>query len=98
MAYQEAMATNVPILALQPGWWCDPQRLAYRVSDVPATTVPFFSTECGATFVDFAEFDQLIEDFVARLDSFTPREYVRRELSLAGSARAYLAYYDQLRP
>jgi len=97
MAYQEAMATNVPVLAWQPGWWCDPQRLNYVQSDVPTTTVPYFSPECGETFEDFPEFDRIIDGMLARLGSYQPREFVRRELSLAASARAYLKYYDALR-
>lgn len=97
MAYQEAMAMNVPIFAWDPGRWADPARLAFELSDVPTTSVPYFSDECGATFSDLTEFDAELDRFVSALDDFDPRGYVQRELSMAGSATAYLQAYDPLR-
>jgi glycosyltransferase involved in cell wall biosynthesis len=97
MAYQEAMAMNVPILAWQPGWWRDPARHSFQQSEVPAQSVPYFSSQCGDIFQDFTELDAKLEGFLDHVDTFTPREYVRQHLSLAGSAAAYLRYYDQLR-
>ena len=97
MAYQEAMAMNVPVFAWQPGTWRDPARLSFKLSDIPAQSVPYFSERCGETFRDLAEFDLKAQSFFDRIDTFTPREYVKDHLSLAGSAELYLSHYNALR-
>jgi hypothetical protein len=36
LAYQEALASNVPILAWDTGFWLDPRRPLYDPNPVPA--------------------------------------------------------------
>ena len=95
MAYQEAMAAGVPVLAWDNGFWLDPHRTEFTQSCVPASSVPYFAPECGERFRDMEAFPEALERFLARLPGYTPRAYVARELSLAGSARQYLEYYAQ---
>ncbi|MBI2761107.1 MAG: glycosyltransferase [Chloroflexi bacterium] len=93
LAYQEAMATNVAILAWDNGFWLDPRRPALDPDPVPACSVPYFSNECGERFRAFSDFPAALDRFLDGLPSYEPRRYVERELSLAGSARLYLQYY-----
>lgn len=93
MAYQEAMASGLPILAWDPGTWLDPRRGQYTSEPVPATSVPYFSPECGERFHGPDDRDEALARFLDRLDSYTPREFVRRQLSLEKSAEMYLGYY-----
>ncbi len=95
MAYQEAMAADVPVLAWDNGFWLDPNRTRYTKNAVPASSVPYFAPECGERFRDIAAFPDALERFLTRLPGYTPRAYVARELSLEGSARQYLEYYAQ---
>jgi hypothetical protein len=93
LAYQEALASGVPVLAWDNGYWLDPHRADFEPEPVPASSVPYFSPECGDRFRDFGEFDAAFERFWPHLDRYDPRAYVARELSLARSADLYMSYY-----
>jgi hypothetical protein len=93
MAYQEALASNVPVLAWDNGFWLDPRRAQYEAQPVPASSVPYFSDECGVRFAGAAELETALDSFTRGLSEFQPRRFVERELSLRESARRYLAIY-----
>jgi len=95
LAYQECMASNVPILAWDNGYWLDPNRTQYTNDAVPASSVPYFSAECGERFAGMDDFDEAFDRFLGGLDGYTPRAYVERELSFAGSARLYIDAYEE---
>lgn len=96
LAYQEALASNVPILAWDNGFWLDPRRPGFDPNPVPATSVPYFSPECGERFRDFSGFIDALDTFVAKLPTYEPRCYVQQNLSLEGSARLYMKHYSSL--
>lgn len=92
IAYQEAMAADVPILAWDPGEWLDPQRFAWGTPHVPATSVPYFDPRCGERFVNFTAFPETLGTFLENLraDRYAPRDYVLENLTLERSAQRYL--------
>jgi glycosyltransferase involved in cell wall biosynthesis len=96
LAYQEAMAANVPILAWDNGYWRDPIARQFGEQKVPASSVPFFAADCGERFADFDSFEPALDRFIARLPSLKPRQYVRQHLSLRQSADSYAKYYFSL--
>lgn len=93
MAYQEALASNVPIIAWDHGWWTDPVWPAYAENPIPATSVPLFSPDCGEKFKMISEFPKVFEKFWARLDDYKPREFIQRKVSFKKSAEMYCEYY-----
>ena len=95
MAYQEAMASNVPILAWDPGTWVDPSARKYDPNPIAACSVPFFDESCGEKFRGFADFESALDRFWARRTSLSPRSYVARELTLSGSANTYLRLLER---
>lgn len=95
MAYQEAMASNVPILAWDPGTWVDPSASKYDSKPIAACSVPFFDDSCGDRFRDFSDFEATLDRFWARRASLAPRAYVARELTLEASANAYLTLLER---
>lgn len=94
LAYQEAMACDVPVLAWDPGWWLDPVRLKYGRPQVTATSVPYFDARCGATFREAAEFPAAFDAFdeAARAGRFRPREYVQENVSIERSTERMLGF------
>jgi hypothetical protein len=96
LAYQEALACNVPVLAWDNGYWLDPLWQKLRLNQVPASSVPYFSDQCGECFRNIAEFSSALDRFLERLSSFQPREYVVAHLSMAESARIYANAYFSL--
>lgn len=93
IAYQEAMACNLPILAWDNGYWLDPLWRRFSRLPIPASSVPFFSPDCGERFAGIDEFEASLERFWAHLSDYRPRRYVQRALSPERSARTYLDAY-----
>lgn len=96
MAYQEALASNVPVLAWDQGEWLDPDRSDYSPIPVAASSVPYFNDgESGERFVNIEDFPEQLDLFWSHLDSYEPRQFVQRELSFKGSAEIYAkAYFE----
>ena len=94
LAYQEAMACDVPVIAWDPGWWLDPVRLKHGRPEVPATSVPYFDARCGATFRTAEEFPAAFAAFddAARAGRFKPREYVLENVSIERSTARMLDF------
>ncbi len=96
LAYQEAMSTNVPILAWDPGFWHDPVRFKYGAEHVATSSVPFFKDGVtGERFRDAVGMRPALDRFLAGRAGYTPRAFVREELSLQRSAETYLALYRE---
>jgi glycosyltransferase involved in cell wall biosynthesis len=93
LAYQEALASNVPVLAWDNGYWLDPLWKQVSNAMIPASSVPFFSAECGDRFADLAKFEQALDRFRKRMSSYQPRKYVLGNLSWQQSASIYSRAY-----
>ena len=96
LAYQEALASNVPVLAWDNGYWLDP--LWKEVSNVmiPASSVPFFSADCGDRFADLTQLEQTLDRFLNHMSCYQPRRYVLCNLSWQQSASIYSCAYFSL--
>ena len=92
LAYQEAMAVNVPVLAWDEGRIIDPTLAPYGRADLGVSSVPYFDPGCGDTFTE-RDFEAKFDDFWSRLASFSPRRYVVDELSPGACADRYLDIY-----
>ena len=92
LAYQEAMAADVPVFAWDEGEFVDPMLRAAAPPGLAVSAVPYFDSRCGRRFqIDGleAQFDA----FWSCRDYYRPRDYVRDTLSLERSAEAYLELY-----
>jgi hypothetical protein len=96
IAYQQAMASNLPVLAWDRGYWADPQWREHFDAPPWASSVPFFSEACGERFMGAEDFGQRLDAFLARRGSYRPRDYVADSLSLARSAELYARAYFAL--
>ena len=96
IAYQEALASNVPIIAWDHGWWTDPVWPIFSDNPIPATSVPQFSEGCGVKFKMIQDFPNVFQDFWKRLDSFNPRRFAETDLSFKKSAETYARCYFSL--
>ncbi|MBF0137272.1 MAG: hypothetical protein H7833_12975 [Magnetococcus sp. DMHC-1] len=97
IAYQEALASGVPVLAWDAGQYLDPNRFAWGTADVPVSSVPFFDARCGLKFPDFSTFPDLLDLFVSHLQGgrFAPRDYILENLTLEQSARNFIRHLDE---
>lgn len=90
-AYNEAMSMNVPLLAWDSGKWWDPQRFKYGLTDVAATSVPYWDKRCGEKFSGQDNFKIALKLFSERLaeNDLNPRAYVLQHLRLEQGAKRY---------
>lgn len=84
IAYQECLASGVPILAWDQGRCLDPCRFEWGQPDIPTSSVPFFDERCGARFDRPEAFPQALDEFLERLQAgvYLPREFVLDNLTL----------------
>jgi hypothetical protein len=98
-ALEEAMACNVPLLVVDATSMydeCDDGVHAtyesYRPKPLLATSVPYWSDECGIRITDLSEFDEALAKMRATYTTFSPRAYVERELSPRACMERMLAF------
>lgn len=82
IAYQECLASGVPVLAWDQGWCLDPNRFAWGDPGIPATSVPYFDERCGLRFRNIDEFAERLSEFLDCRDAFAPRDYILENLAL----------------
>lgn len=98
LAYQQALASGVPILAWdRGGFWQDPSYFPDRVRFEPVTSVPYWDQRCGDKFSCAADFGQALDRFWdgARAGAFRPRDYILENLTLEKCARHYLELLEE---
>jgi glycosyltransferase involved in cell wall biosynthesis len=93
IAYQQALACGVPILAWdRGGFWQDPEFYPHKVKFEPVTSVPYWDERCGIRFGDISQFSARLDDFwrKAQAGTFRPRDYILENLTLEKCAKDYL--------
>lgn len=90
IAIEEMMAANKPIFVWDQLIW-DHLGQDYSVS---ATSIPYWSEECGERIETFDSFDETFKMFLEKLDSYSPRQYVNRELSPQKSIDILLSLFE----
>jgi len=95
IAYQEALASNIPVLAWNEGKLVDPTLLAFVGPEFAASAVPYFDARCGKTFTIDA-FEQTCDAFLEKLSTFQPRQFIQENLSLEIAGKRYLEQYKKV--
>jgi glycosyltransferase involved in cell wall biosynthesis len=95
IAYQECLASGVPVLAWDQGWWLDPNRFAWGDPQVPATSVPYFDARCGLRFRGIEDFTERLTEFLDRCAALSPRDYILDNLTMEKCSRHYLQILDE---
>jgi glycosyltransferase involved in cell wall biosynthesis len=93
IAYQQALAAGVPIMAWdRGGYWLDPAYFPDEVKFQPVTSVPYWDARCGRTFAAIEAFDDAWRWFWDELQAgrYDPRAYILENLTLEKCAQDYL--------
>ena len=97
IAYQQALACGIPILAWdRGGYWQDPEFYPHRVKFGPVTSVPYWDERCGRKFAHFGEFPEQLSEFWANLANYSPRDYILQTLTLEICAQKYLGHIQNI--
>ena len=91
IAIQEMMAVNKPMLVWDVKEW-DHMGETYKV---PATSVPYWSEDCGEKFYELSELDDTFERFCANIDRYNSKKLVDSELSNKISVKKLLSLFEE---
>lgn len=94
LAYQEAMASGLPVLAWDEGHLVDPNEIACNPPGLVVSSVPYFDERCGLVFTE-ADMESRLDQFWEGRSRFRPRSFVQDVLSPQRCARIYLALLDR---
>ena len=94
----EALAMNIPVLAWDNGFCLDPNRFSWGQPIMEATSVPIFNEECGERFKSIDLFEKTADTFFNRVkqNSYNPREFILKNITLEKSAESFLDFFDDL--
>jgi hypothetical protein len=97
LAYQEAMAANIPVFAWDDEVIVDPHMLK-PAGLKGVSSVPYFDDRCGLRF-KLNDMETAFDRFWAKLPTYRPRDYVSEALGLKTAGKAYLDLYARaMRP
>jgi len=79
-ALQEALSMNVPLLV----WDVTSmnQEEGYVYDDIPATVISYWNKSCGEYFFKADELKPKYEEFISKLDTYKPRQFILDNLSV----------------
>ena len=89
IAVQEIMSTNTPMFVWDVHTWLD-----FPPFIVPATSVPYWSDECGIKTCNAKEIPDLFNKFISSLDSYHPRKYIVDNLSIDKQSKELLDSFN----
>jgi hypothetical protein len=88
IAIQEMMACNKPLYVWDTKIW------TYVPSyPAPATSVPYWSDECGMKVYNFKKFQENFDEFISNLDDYCPADYIKANLSPQKSIEILMSNY-----
>ena len=93
IAYQQALACGVPILAWdRGGYWQDPSYYPHKVKFEPVSSVPYWDDRCGVKFQGIHDFSSHLDIFLDNLNAekFAPRDYILENLTLEKCAQNFV--------
>ena len=93
IAYQEMMSSDMPLMIWDNREWYDYGiPVEYQKNPAP-TSAHYFSEECGEKFYTEEEFEKTFSKFIST--KYSPKEFVRRELSYEVSVKKLLSLFEE---
>ena len=79
-ALQEALSMNIPLLVWDVKSMNQEEGCNY--ADIFGTVIPYFDERCGEYFYNANEFESKYKQFINKLDTYKPREFVLDNVSV----------------
>ena len=78
-AIEEALSCNVPLLVWNVSFMSQEHDSNYP--NIPCTNIAYWDERCGEYFYKVEEFEPSYNEFITKLESYKPREYIVENLS-----------------
>jgi hypothetical protein len=103
IALEEALAMNIPILVWDVSrvghWLASKREMAYFTEPendyTNTTTAPYFDQTCGIKVRNVQEVEKAIDRMESSWQTYRPREFILRNLSLEKQARDFVNLYEK---
>ena len=86
-AIEEALSCNVPLLVWNVSSMNQEEGVNYP--DIPATSIPYWDERCGEFFYKEEEFESKYNEFMSKLETYKPRDFILENLSVEKSAEKW---------
>ena len=86
-ALEEALSCNVPLLVWNTQYMC--QEYGTNYEKIPCTTISYWDERCGEYFYQQGEFENKYDEFLSKLDTYQPRQYILDDFSLKKCAERW---------
>ena len=95
-ALEEALSYDVPLLV----WDVTSmnQEEGYNYDNIPATCIPYWDERCGEIFYKREEFESKFDEFISKLGTYKPREYILENLSIKECAENLKRLIQEIKP
>ena len=78
-AIEEALSCNVPLLVWNVSFMS--QEHGSNYPNIPCTNIAYWDERCGEYFYKVEEFEPTYNEFIAKIETYCPREYIMENLS-----------------
>ena len=92
-AIEEALSCNVPLLVWNVTSMAQEEGGRYQA--IPATSIPYWDNNCGEYFFKKNELIYKYNEFINKLNTYKPREFILNNLSLEKSAECFKNILNQ---
>tara|TARA_B100000401_G_scaffold215527_2_gene145470 strand:- start:4408 stop:5274 length:867 start_codon:yes stop_codon:yes gene_type:complete len=86
-AIEEALSCDVPLLVWNTRYMSQEEGVKYP--NIPCSTIPYWDDRCGEYFYHTSEFESKFNDFINKLYTYQPREFVLENLSVKRCAENF---------
>jgi len=86
-AIEEALSCNVPLLVWNVNSMSQEEGINYP--NISATSIPYWDNRCGEYFYKKEDFKSKYNEFISKLDTYKPREFVLENLSVEKCAENF---------
>lgn len=93
-ALEEALACNVPLLV----WNVNSMKQEHGSSygNIPATTIPYWDSTCGESFIHPNELFTTFNKFITKINNYKPRDYIINNLSIKKCEEKFIELVNKI--
>jgi len=86
-AIEEALTCNVPLLVWNVRYMSQEYGSSYN--NIPCTSISYWDERCGEYFFEEADLEKTFNNFISKIETYKPREYILENLSVEKCSKEF---------